>query len=75
MFDERVLEVSEDVVLKWRLLVEGGRKAGHSYSQLDLFIAATALLHASPSSRDQAEYRRAGVAVFNPWTEPFPRAG
>jgi toxin FitB len=27
MFDRRVLPVSEDVMLKWRLLVEDGRKA------------------------------------------------
>ena len=43
MFDQRVLEVSEDVMFKWRLLVEDGRKAGHTFSQPDLIIAATAL--------------------------------
>jgi hypothetical protein len=43
MFEERVLSVSEDVMFKWRLLVEDGRKAGHTYSQPDLIIAATAL--------------------------------
>ena len=44
MFDQRVLEVSEDVMFKWRLLVEDGRKTGHTFSQPDLFIAATALI-------------------------------
>ena len=39
MFDERVLPVSEDVMFKWRLMVEDGRKAGHTYSQPDLIIA------------------------------------
>ena len=43
MFEQRVLPVSEDVMFKWRLLVEEGRKAGHTYSQPDLIIAATAL--------------------------------
>jgi hypothetical protein len=43
MFEERALPVSEDVMFKWRLLVEDGRKAGHTYSQPDLIIAATAL--------------------------------
>lgn len=42
---ERVLAISEDVMFKWRLLVEEGRKTGHTYSQPDLIIAATALHH------------------------------
>jgi len=31
MFDQRVLDVSEDVMFKWRLLVETGRKIGHTF--------------------------------------------
>jgi hypothetical protein len=27
MFEHRVLEITEDIMLKWRLLVEEGRKA------------------------------------------------
>jgi predicted nucleic acid-binding protein len=46
LFAQRVLEVSEDVLFTWRLLVEEGRKSGHTCSQSDLFIAATALHHA-----------------------------
>jgi hypothetical protein len=34
--------ITEDVMLKWRLLVEEGRKIGHTFSQPDLIIAATA---------------------------------
>ncbi|MGH9346287.1 MAG: type II toxin-antitoxin system VapC family toxin [Vicinamibacterales bacterium] len=68
LFEQRVLDVSEDVLFKWRLLVEEGRKAGHTYSQPDLFIAATALHHGlTIVSRDTREYQRAGAAVFNPW--------
>ena len=37
------LAISEDIMFKWRLLVEHGRKAGHTYSQPDLIMAATAL--------------------------------
>jgi predicted nucleic acid-binding protein len=33
MFDLRVLPISEDVIFKWRLLVEAGRKVGHTFSQ------------------------------------------
>ena len=43
MLGERVLPVTEDIMFKWRLLVEEGRKTGHTYSQPDLIIAATAL--------------------------------
>jgi toxin FitB len=32
-------------MLKWRLLVEEGRKNGHTFSQPDLIIAATAIHH------------------------------
>jgi toxin FitB len=68
MFEQRVLEITEDVMLKWRLLVEEGRKTGHTYSQPDLIIAATALHHGmTVVSRDTAEYAKARVAVFNPW--------
>jgi hypothetical protein len=68
LFAQRVLEVSEDVLFKWRLLVEEGRKSGHTFSQPDLFIAATALHHGmTVVSRDTREYERAGVPVFTPW--------
>jgi predicted nucleic acid-binding protein len=74
MFDQRVLPVSEDIVFKWRLLVEEGRKIGHTYSQPDLFIAATALHHGlTVATRDTADYAKARVSLFNPWTEPLPR--
>ena len=71
MFAQRVLPVSEDVMLRWRLMVEAGRKAGHTFSQPDLIIAATAAQHGlTVVSRDTAEFRRAGVSVIDPWTEP-----
>jgi toxin FitB len=73
MFEQRTLAVGEDVMFKWRLLVEEGRKAGHTYSQPDLIIAAIALHHGlTVVSRDVTDYTRAGVPVFNPWTEPLP---
>lgn len=68
MFNQRVLEVSEDVMFRWRLLVEEGRKAGHTFSQPDLIIAATALQHGlSVVTRDTADYERARVPIVNPW--------
>lgn len=68
LFHQRVLDVSEDVLFKWRLLVEAGRREGHTYSQPDLFIAATALHHGlTVVTRDTREYKRAGVPILNPW--------
>jgi predicted nucleic acid-binding protein len=74
MFDQRVLEISEDVMFKWRLLVEEGRKAEHTFSQPDLFIAATALQHGLVVvTRDAADYRMTRVPTFNPRTEDAVR--
>src|SRR6516165_6492787 len=68
MFERRVLPVSEDVMLKWRLLVEEGRKIGHTFSQPDLIIGATALEHGlTVVSRDTSDYEKARVPVVNPW--------
>jgi predicted nucleic acid-binding protein len=39
MFGQRILAITEDIMFKWRLLVEDGRKAGHTFSQPELIIA------------------------------------
>jgi predicted nucleic acid-binding protein len=71
MFEQRVLAISEDIMFKWRLLVEEGRKARHTFSQPDLIIAATALDHGlTVVSRDVSDYRKARVPVLNPWIDP-----
>jgi len=68
MFQERVLPVSEDVMFKWRLLVEERRRAGHTFSQADLLIAATALHHGiTVVTRDAADFEKARVPILNPW--------
>lgn len=70
MFDGRVLPVSEDIMFKWRLLVEEGHKIGHTFSQPDLIIAATALHHGlRVVSRDTADYVKTRVSLFNPWVD------
>jgi hypothetical protein len=70
MFDQRVLAVSEDVMFKWRLLVEDGRKTGHTFSQPDLIIAATGLHHGlTLVTRDTGDYARVRVPLFNPWVD------
>ena len=67
MFERRVLQVTEDIMLKWRLLVEVGRKTGHVFSQPDLLIAATAIQHdLTVVTRDRSDFDKAGVPVLNP---------
>lgn len=73
LFENRVLEITEDVMFTWRLLVEEGRKAGHTFPQPDLIIAATALRHGlTIVTRDVADYRRTRVPLLNPWTDAVP---
>jgi predicted nucleic acid-binding protein len=73
MFEQRVLQVTEDIMFKWRLLVEQGRKAGYTFSQPDLIIAATALHHGlTVATRNVSDYERARAPVFNPWNTPTP---
>ena len=56
MFEQRVLPVEE------------GRKIGHTFSQPDLIIAATAQHHdLTIVSRDTSDFEKARVTVFNPW--------
>jgi len=70
MFDQRVLPITEEIMFRWRILVEEGRKAGHTFSQPDLIIAATALQHGfTMVTRDRGDFEKSGVAIVNPWEE------
>jgi predicted nucleic acid-binding protein len=76
MFDQRVLPITEDIMLKWRLLVEDGRKVGHTFSQPDMIIAATALHHGlTVVTRDVSDYQKAHASVLNPWLGAEPTSG
>ena len=67
-FAGRMPPVTEDILLKWRLLLESGRKTGHTYSHPDLMLAATALHHGlTVVTRDRSDFDKARVPVFNPW--------
>jgi predicted nucleic acid-binding protein len=73
MFEGRVLDVTEEIMVKWRLLMEEGRKANHTFPQPDLIIAATALDHGlTIVSRDVTAYEKTNVPLLNPWTSSVP---
>lgn len=62
MFDQRVFADHR------RVLVEAGRKTGHTCSQPDLIIAATAIDHGlTVVTRDRSDFERAGAQVLSPW--------
>jgi predicted nucleic acid-binding protein len=68
MFEQRILQVTEDIMFRWRSMVEEGRRAGHTFSQPDLIIAATTHHHSlTVVTRDRGDFEKAGVPVINPW--------
>jgi hypothetical protein len=70
-FAGRILPVTEEILLRWRLLLESGRKSGHTYSHPDLLLAATALQHGfTVVTRDRSDFDKAMVPVLNPWEQP-----
>ncbi|PSN14336.1 VapC toxin family PIN domain ribonuclease [filamentous cyanobacterium CCP5] len=67
-FSNRILAIDEEVILVWRKMVEKGRKVGYTFSQPDLFIAATAAVHdLTVVTRNVSDFERSGVMVFNPF--------
>ena len=70
MFEDRILPVSEDVILRWKIMVKEGQKVGHTFSQPDLFIAATAAHHQlTVVTGNSRRFERTGVSIFNPWAD------
>lgn len=75
-FAERILDIDEDVLATRRRMVERGRAANHTFSQPDLFIAATAAVHGlSVVTRNVDDFIRAEVPVFNPWSSRLIEPG
>lgn len=66
--DGRILEIDEDVILRWREMVEIGRPSGRTYNQPDLFLAATADVHGlCLATRNLTDFEDTGIAMVNPW--------
>jgi toxin FitB len=69
-FSDRILPVDEAVILRWWHMIEQGRKQSYTYSQPDLFIAATAVLHdLCVVTRNVMDFQKSGVVVFNPFVD------
>ncbi len=64
------------MVLRWRQMLEDGRRRGRTFGQPDLFIAAIAELEdLAVVSRDTREFVAAEVPVLDPWTSIYTSAG
>jgi predicted nucleic acid-binding protein len=75
LFTGRIIALTEDVILRWRIMVEAGRRRGHTFSQLDLFIAAAAAeSELIVVSRDVIHFVAATVPVLDPWSGIFTDA-
>jgi predicted nucleic acid-binding protein len=68
MFTGRVLGVSEDTLVRWRLMVANGRKIGRTYTEPDLLLAATALEHRFKFvTRNVKDFAGLDLPIINPW--------
>ena len=69
-FGDRILEVTERILLRWRWLVWEGQKDNYTFSQPDALLAATALEHGlGVVTRNTSDFERAEVRLLNPWLE------
>lgn len=67
-FEDRILEIDEDVADRWGLLTAAARNSGIVLPVIDGLLAATALAHnLTLVTRDTGQIPSMGVAVFNPW--------
>ena len=67
-FAGRILPVDEEVILEWRRMVARGRARAMTFSQPDLFIAATASVQGlTVCTRNTSDFHGAAVPIFNPW--------
>ena len=69
LFKGQILQITEAVVLRWRILLQDGRRSGRTYSQPDLLLAATALEHnltlVTRNTRDFTSVP--DLKLLNPW--------
>ena len=69
-FGNRILDVDDRVLLRWRRLVWDGQRAHDTYSQPDALLAATALVHElGVVTRNTADFERAGLRLLDPWQQ------
>ena len=69
MFEGRILQLTEDALVRWRIIAREGRLQGYTFPEPDLLIAAIAIENGmTVVTRNTSDFERAGVLVFNPWS-------
>jgi predicted nucleic acid-binding protein len=69
MFEGRILQLTEDALVRWRIIAREGRRQGYTFPEPDLLIAAMAIENGmTVVTRNTSDFERAGVLVFNPWS-------
>lgn len=72
LFEDRVHEVSEDVLVRWILIIKEGSSRGHTYAHQDALIAAVAAVHQLVViTGDETHFVHAGVPTLDPWRSVF----
>ncbi len=67
-FGQRILDVSENVLVRWCWLGKQGKEMNYTFPQQDGLLAATALEHdLGVVTRNSSDFERAGVMLLNPW--------
>ena len=67
-FEDRILDIDQEVADRWGVLTASARKSGIVLPVIDGLLAATALEHnLTMVTRDTGQIPSLGVAVFNPW--------
>ncbi len=68
MFVGRILPVTEDILVRWRWIVELSRRKGYTFDPSDALVAATAAhLGLIVLTRDIEPFEQAEIACLNPW--------
>lgn len=67
-FAGRILEVTEEVILTWRRMVQSSRGRGYTPPETDCLLAATAVVNdLRLVTRNVADFTAIGIPVLNPW--------
>jgi predicted nucleic acid-binding protein len=68
-FAHRILAFDVDVADRWGRLIAALQRKGVNLSPIDSLIAATALHHnLSLVTRNEKDFKKAGVSITNPWS-------
>ncbi len=68
-FHGRMAEVTENALLRWRLMIREAQRAGQRAPEIDLLVAAVAFENGlTVATRDTRPFIGIGLPVLNPWT-------